>query len=103
MQQELYAMQLGAVLVGHHGLLAAAMPSVQKALHRRSEMPVGRVKLHVELREHELIIADEAARRQQGVAQGRAMALAMNLGMLGQQLAQQRGARARQAGNANKT
>ena len=51
-------------------------------------MGVTRIELRVELREHELVIADTPARHQQGIAQGRTMPLAMDFRVLAEHLAQ---------------
>ena len=101
LQQHLHAMQPGAVLV-HHALLAAILvPAAQEALHGRFQMAIAGVEGTVELRQEKRIVADHAPHAQQGIAQGGAIAFAMQVGMLRQQLAQQGGSGAWQAGHAD--
>ena len=101
LQQHLHAMQPGTVLV-HHALLAAILvPATQEALHGRFQMAVTGVEGAIELRQEKRIVADHAPHAQQGIAQGGAIAFAMQVGMLRQQLAQQGGASAWQAGHAD--
>ena len=90
MQQKLDAVQPGKILIVYHGLVAARVPAMQKSLHRRFEMSVTCIELHVELRKHELIVTDKPARSQQRIAQWRAMPLALNIWMFGKHLAKQR-------------
>src|SRR5882757_11508010 len=94
-------MQPSAVLVDHCLLPAIMMPAVQKAPHGGRQMGIAALERVVELRKKKTVIADRSANAQQRIAQRRAMPLTVNVGMLSQQLAQQRRARPRKPRHAD--
>jgi hypothetical protein len=87
MQKQFYGVQPRAVLVHDCGLAAIVMPSAQEALHRRGQVRVAAVEGDIELGKKERVVTDHAPNAQQRVAQGRALAFALYIGMLGKQLA----------------
>jgi hypothetical protein len=80
-----------------------AAPAAQKPGHGVAEMPVGAVERLVELAEEEAIVADHPPHAEQHVAERRALPVALDVGVLRQQLAEQGGPGARQAGHADKS
>ena len=86
-------MEPGAVLVYHHFLAAVAIPSAQETLHGRGQMRIAALEGVIKLGEEELVVAHHAPDAEHEVAQRRAHSFALDLGMLGEQLTQQRGTR----------
>ncbi len=101
LQQQLDAVQPRAVLVDHRAHRLPVVPAAQEAAHGGAQVAVAEVEIGVQLRQEEAVVADHAAQAQQHVGERRAVALAADVRVLGQQLAQQRGAGAGEAGDAD--
>ena len=73
------------------------MPTAQKSGHRRLQVTIAALKAVIELRQHELVVAEHAPQAEQGIAQRRALPFAINLRVHRQHLAQHRRSRTGQA------
>ena len=89
------------ILVDDLRLRAVVVPVANEPLCRGFQVGVSPIEIHVELGKEEVVIADAVAQAQQGRTQWRAMTFAMDVRMLAEQLAEQRRARTRQAGDSD--